>query len=153
MFLQRFVALFMIEILRRVLKMDCKRPKLAFCSEIPLFYSFERWSKYLWLGNRWKIDTLAQQFCQVFEPVTWLNPAHLCNCEDSLSARHHLVPLVMQHVHVAVWLVTADEFRYVGGELWVLGHSDPVTWGGETTQSVQFIKTPSEQTECATKLH
>ncbi len=60
-----------------------------------------------------------------------LNPAHLCNCEDSLSTRHHLVPLVMQHVHVAVRLVTADEFRYVGGERWVLGQSDPVTWGGK----------------------
>ncbi len=82
-----------------------------------------------------------------------LNPAHLCNCEDSLSTRHHLVPLVMQHVHVAVRLVTADEFRYVGGERWVLGQSDPVTWGGETTRSVQVIKTPPEQTECATKLH
>ncbi len=38
MFLQRFVALFMIEILPWVLNMDCKWPKLAFCSEIPLFY-------------------------------------------------------------------------------------------------------------------
>ncbi len=37
-----FVALFMIEILPRVLNMDCKWPKLAFCSEIHLFYSFER---------------------------------------------------------------------------------------------------------------
>ncbi len=42
MFLQRFVALFMIEILPQVLNMDCKWPKLAFCSEIHLFYSFER---------------------------------------------------------------------------------------------------------------
>ncbi len=33
-----FVALFMIEILPRVLNMDCKCPKLAFCSEIPLGY-------------------------------------------------------------------------------------------------------------------
>ncbi len=77
MFLQRFVALFIIEILPRVINMDCKWPKLAFCSEISLFYSFERWSKYLRLGNRWKIDTLVQQFygcfaLQVFEPVTWL---------------------------------------------------------------------------------
>ncbi len=32
----------MTEILPRVLNMDCKWPKLAFCSEIPLFYSFER---------------------------------------------------------------------------------------------------------------
>ncbi len=42
MFLQRFVALFMIEILPRVLNIDCKWPKLTFSSEIPLFYSFER---------------------------------------------------------------------------------------------------------------
>ncbi len=42
MFLQCFDALFMIEILPRVLNMDRKWPKLAFCSEIPLFYSFER---------------------------------------------------------------------------------------------------------------
>ncbi len=54
--------------------MDCKWPKRAFCSEIPLFYYFERWSKYLRLG---KIDMLVQRFygCfapQVFEPVTWL---------------------------------------------------------------------------------
>ncbi len=42
MFLQRFVALFVIEILPRVLNIDCKWPKLAFCLEIPLFYSFER---------------------------------------------------------------------------------------------------------------
>ncbi len=41
----------MIEILQRVLNMDCKWPKLAFCAERPLFYSFERWSKYFWLGN------------------------------------------------------------------------------------------------------
>ncbi len=77
MFFQRFVTLFMIKILPRVLNMDCKWPELAFCSEIPVFYSFERWSKYLRLGNRWKIDTLVQQFygcfaLQVFEPVTWL---------------------------------------------------------------------------------
>ncbi len=52
MFLQHFVALFMIEILPRVLNIDCKWTKLAFCSEIPLFYSFERGSKYLRLGNR-----------------------------------------------------------------------------------------------------
>ncbi len=38
MFLQRFVALFMIEIL---LNMDLQMAKLAFCSEIPLFFSFE----------------------------------------------------------------------------------------------------------------
>ncbi len=41
MFLQCFVTLFMIEILPRGLNMDCKGPKLAFCSEIPLFY-FEK---------------------------------------------------------------------------------------------------------------
>ncbi len=35
----------MIEILPQVLNMDCKWPKLAFCSHT-LFYSFERWSKY-----------------------------------------------------------------------------------------------------------
>ncbi len=39
MFLQCFVALFLIEILLRVLNMDCKWPKLAFRSEIPLFCS------------------------------------------------------------------------------------------------------------------
>ncbi len=49
----------MIEILPRVLSMNCKWPKLAFCSEIPLFYSFERWSKYLRLGNRWKLTRLC----------------------------------------------------------------------------------------------
>ncbi len=57
MFLQHFVALFIIEILPRVLNMDCKWPKLAFCSEIPLFYSFEFYGRF----------TL-----QVSETVTWL---------------------------------------------------------------------------------
>ncbi len=52
MFLQRFVALFMIEIVPRVLNMDCKWPKLTFYSEIPLFYSFDWRSKYLRLVNR-----------------------------------------------------------------------------------------------------
>ncbi len=33
----------LIEILPQMLNTDCKWPKLAFCSEIPLFYSFERW--------------------------------------------------------------------------------------------------------------
>lgn len=56
-----------------------------------------------------------------------LNPAHLRNSKDSLSARHNLVPLVMKHVHVAIRLVTADEFRYVGGEWRVLGQSDTIT--------------------------
>ncbi len=41
MFLKRFVTRFIIEIFPRGLNMDCKWPKLAFCSEIPLFYSFE----------------------------------------------------------------------------------------------------------------
>ncbi len=72
----------MIEILPRVLNMDCKWPNLAFYSEIPLFYSFERWSKYLRLG---KIDTLVQQFygcsaLQVFEPVTWLKTIEAKSC-------------------------------------------------------------------------
>ncbi len=63
--------------------MDCKGPKLAFCSEIPLFYYFEKWSKYLRQENRWKIDTLVQQFygyfaLQVFEPVTWLKTINWC---------------------------------------------------------------------------
>ncbi len=62
---ERFVALFMIEILPRVLNMDCKWPKLAFCSGIPLFYYFERWYKYSRLGNRWKIDTLVQRSMDV----------------------------------------------------------------------------------------
>ncbi len=67
----------MIEILPWVLNMDCKCPKLAFWSEIPLFYSFERWYKYSRLGNRWKMNTLVVQFygcfaLRVFEPVTWL---------------------------------------------------------------------------------
>ncbi len=52
MFLQRFVALFMIEILSRLFNMDCKLPKLEFWSEIPLFYSFESSFKHLQLGNR-----------------------------------------------------------------------------------------------------
>ncbi len=52
MFLQHFVTLYMIEISPRVLNIDDKWPKLAFCSEIPLFYSFERRSKYLWMGNK-----------------------------------------------------------------------------------------------------
>ncbi len=35
MFLQNFLAPFMIKILPGVLNMDRKLPKLAFCSEIP----------------------------------------------------------------------------------------------------------------------
>ncbi len=42
MCLQRFVTLFMIEILPRVLNLDYKWPKLEFISEIRLFYCFER---------------------------------------------------------------------------------------------------------------
>ncbi len=77
----------MIKILQQMLNMDCKWPKLAFCSEIPPFYSFERWSKYLQLGKRWKIDKLVLQFngcfaLQVFEPVTWLKAIHTYGAND-----------------------------------------------------------------------
>ncbi len=58
MFLQRFVALFMIEILPRVLNMDRKWPKVAFCSEILCFILLRRDLNIC----RRNIDTLLQQF-------------------------------------------------------------------------------------------
>ncbi len=65
----------MLEILPRLLNMDCKWPKLAFCTEIPFFIllrgdlNIGGWEKQM------KIDMLVPQFygcfaLQVFEPVT-----------------------------------------------------------------------------------
>ncbi len=127
MFLQRFVALFMIEILPRVLNMYCTWPKLAFCSEIPLFYSFERWSKYLRLGNRWKIDTLVLQFygcfaLQVFESVTWLKTINW------LGAMMDIEMLFIFHFKQYRWLVMVMQNLWT--QLCVSDNKSPKTMHG-----------------------
>lgn len=53
--------------------------------------------------------------------------SHLRHGEDSLSTGYHFVPLVVQHVHVAVGFVATDEFRNVGRERRVLGQADSIT--------------------------
>ncbi len=82
------------------------------------FYSFERWSKYLRLGNRWQIDTLVQQFygcfaLQVFEPVTWLKAMNMRMWSWRHAALSSGKLLCLSAILRGSYCLSAIEFRAV----------------------------------------
>ncbi len=85
------------EILSRVLNMDCKWPKLAFCSEIPLFYSFERWSKYFAAGKQMKSWHACATVLWMFCPPG-LRAGHVTEIGESVTVTWITCALITNHI-------------------------------------------------------